>query len=152
MSLAVLLAATVFVTNERAGSVTVIDSSTDKVVKTIAVGTRTRGMALSPDGKRLYVAVSHFRDRPAHGPDEIAVVDTKSFRITDHFKSGTDPEGVALSPDGKRLFISNEDAGTASIIDSRTGRTVAALVVGTEPEGVATSHDGKWAYITGETS
>src|SRR5436309_4486723 len=104
MTSQVLLAATVFVTNERAGSITVIDSSTDKVVKTIAVGTRTRGMALSPDGRRLYVAVGHCRDRPARGPDEIAVVDTNSLRVTGHFKSGTDPEGVAISPDGKRLF------------------------------------------------
>src|SRR5207247_10575962 len=61
MSLAVLLAATVFVTNERAGSVPVIDSSTDQVVKTIAVGTRTRGMARGHAGRRPCVAVRHFR-------------------------------------------------------------------------------------------
>src|SRR5207237_416550 len=144
MSLAVLLAATVFVTNERAGTITAIDSPSNKVVKTFAVGTRVRGMALSPDGKRLYVAVSHFRDQPARRPDEIAVIDARSFAIVAHFKSGTDPEGIALSPDGKRLFISNEDAGTASIVDTASGKTVAALVVGTEPEGIAVSHDGKW--------
>ena len=137
-----LLAAIVFVTNERAGTMTAIDSTTDNVIKTISLGTRTRGMALSPDGRRLYVAVSHFRDRPSNGADHIAVIDTKAIAVIKRLPSGTDPEGIAISPDGKRLYISNEDAGTTSIVDTIRGRALAALVVGTEPEGVAASHNG----------
>src|SRR5205085_1326121 len=106
---AVVIAALVFVTNERAGSLTVIDSATDQVIQTIAIGARTRGMALSPDGTKLYVAVSHFRDRPAKVPDHIAVIDTHTLAITRKLPSGTDPEGIAISPDGKRVYISDED-------------------------------------------
>ncbi len=42
-----LLAATIFVTHERAGPVTMIDSQSDKAVKMIAMGTRVRGVPLS---------------------------------------------------------------------------------------------------------
>src|SRR5207248_10762878 len=126
MTPSIILAATVFVTNERAGSLTVIDSATDSVIKTIPIGTRTRGMALSPDGAKLYVAVSHFHDRPSKIPDHIAVIDTRSLKIIASLPSGTDPEGIAISPDGRRVYISNEDAGTASIVDTWRRRTAPA--------------------------
>lgn len=145
-----LFASTVFITNERGGTITVIESTTDKVTATIATPGRPRGMAT--DGRSLYVAVSHFRDKPHPRPDEIVAIDIASRKIVRRYNGGTDPEGIAITPDGKRLLMSNEDAGTASLVDVASGRTIAALVVGTEPEGVAISHDGRIAYVTGETS
>src|ERR1051325_7432071 len=142
--------ALVFVTNERAGTLSVIDH--DRVVATTKLCMRARGIALSPDGRRLYVAVSHFRDKPATSPDEVVAVDAATFKIVKHYKAGTDPEGIAMSPDGKWFTVSNEDAGTASIVATRDGSTMAALVTGTEPEGVGVSPDGRWVYVTGETS
>ena len=44
----------VFVTNEKSDDVTVIDATTRAVVKTIAVGKRPRGVAVSPDGRRVF--------------------------------------------------------------------------------------------------
>src|SRR5436190_12417809 len=143
-------AATLFITNERGGTITVVDATSNKPIATLRVGVRPRGIVLAPDGKRLYVAVSHFRDKPRRGPDEIVAIDPKSYAIVKHYNAGTDPEGVGT--DGAKIYVSNEDAGTASIVDAKSGKTLAALVVGTEPEGVAVSHDGKRVYITGETS
>src|ERR1051326_4204785 len=40
-----------FVTNERDGTITVIDTNTDRVYSTIKVGGRLRGIRLSPDGR-----------------------------------------------------------------------------------------------------
>ena len=60
-----LFAARVYVTNERAGTLTVIDSNTDTVIATARIGNRPRGISLSPDGKRVYIAVSRWRDRRA---------------------------------------------------------------------------------------
>src|SRR5262245_17718774 len=47
-----------YVTNEQSGDLTVIDVPTLKVVATIPLGKRPRGIAASPDGSRLYVALS----------------------------------------------------------------------------------------------
>lgn len=49
------------VTDERAGSVQVIDTNPDRAVTTARIGNRPRGLAMSPDGKQLYVAVSRWR-------------------------------------------------------------------------------------------
>src|SRR5262245_14792886 len=49
----------VFVTNEKSDNVTVIDAGTREVIKTIALGKRPRGVAASPDGRRVYISNSN---------------------------------------------------------------------------------------------
>src|SRR3954454_12175328 len=71
------------VSNEKGGDVTVIDVATQKVVATIPVGKRPRGIHASPDGKTLYVALS---GRPIEGPPKL---DAKGNPI---FEKGDDDE------------------------------------------------------------
>ena len=144
-----LLAATLFITNERAGTVSAIDTRIAKVIATQHAGTRVRGIV--SDGKRLYVAVSHFKGQLRHDPDGVVAIDPKTLSIVRRYECGRDPEGIALTPDRRHFVVSNEDAGTATIVDVTTGKQT-SLVTGTEPEGVAASPDGKWIYITAETS
>jgi PQQ-dependent catabolism-associated beta-propeller protein len=140
----------VFVSNEVARNVAVIDTATDRVVRTIAVDGRPRG--LEARGGRLYVALSD-TDRERRGQqDAIVAVDIASGKIVQRFAAGTDPERFVLSPDGRRLYAANEDAGTATVIDVASNRVLATLVVGVEPEGIAISPDGRWVYVTAETS
>src|SRR5579864_5648970 len=47
-----------YVSNEDDGTITVLDADRGAAISTIAVGKRPRGLALSPDGARLYVPVS----------------------------------------------------------------------------------------------
>jgi PQQ-dependent catabolism-associated beta-propeller protein len=154
LPLALILAARLYVTNERDGTIQIVDTSTDRVTATARIGNRPRGMALSPDGKRLYVAVSWWRDgkRPRSGQERIAALDAATLKPVRDYAAGTDPECVAVSPNGQRLYLSNEDAGTASILDAASGKQRATLVVGAEPEGITASPDGKWVYVTAETS
>ena len=49
----------VFVTNEKSNNVTVIEALSGKVLATIAVGQRPRGITASPDGRRVFVANSN---------------------------------------------------------------------------------------------
>jgi len=46
----------VYVSNERSGDLTVIDGSDFKVLATIPVGKRPRGIHASPDGSAIFVA------------------------------------------------------------------------------------------------
>ncbi|MEA2600326.1 MAG: hypothetical protein QOF89_1318 [Acidobacteriota bacterium] len=141
-----------WVSNERAGTVTVIDTATDKVVATVKLGFRPRGIEVSPDGRRVYVALSDTA-RNAQGPgDAIVALDAATCKLVARYDAGTDPERFAVSHDGSRLYASNEDAGTATITDLKKRKVLSALVVGIEPEGVALSPDGHWVYVTAETS
>lgn len=141
-----------YVSNERDGTVTVIDTNTDRVVSTINVGARPRGIRASPDGKRIYVAISFSSQQTPGTINKIAAIDRDTGKVVAQYDAGPDPEQFAVSNDGRRLFISNEDAGTASIVDTSSGKVVSTVVVGIEPEGVTISPDGRWVYVTAETS
>src|SRR6476620_4397128 len=153
-----------YVTNEDSQDLTIIDTRTDGVLATIPVGTRPRGVKVSPDGKTIFVALSGSPKCPPTMPDEeceklkadkskdgIAMVDAATRKVARVLPGGSDPEAFDISLDGSTLFVSNEDAGTASIVDVASGKIRATVPVGKEPEGVKVQPDGKAVWVTGET-
>src|SRR5438045_9768139 len=64
----------VFVTNERGGTITVIEAATDMVIDTIQTGLRPRGARVSRDGKHLYVAVSSPINAPQRAEENYIAV------------------------------------------------------------------------------
>jgi len=62
-------------------------------------GSSPVSLALSPDGKRLFVALS--------GENAVAVVDISLGQIVGKIPTGWYPGAIALSPDGERLYIAN---------------------------------------------
>src|SRR5688572_9543933 len=144
-----------YVTNEDSQELTVIDTRTDSVVATIPVGTRPRGVRVSPDGKTVFVALSGSPKCPPTMPDEeceklksdktkdgIAAVDVASRKVTRVLPGGSDPETFDISKDGSTLFVSNEDADSATIVDAASGKIRMTVPVGREPEGVRLQPDG----------
>jgi len=137
-------AETIFVSDEGSSCVWAVDRGTKQAPQCITVGERPRGLGLSRDGKRLYVAVSN--------RDAIVVVDTASRKVVRTFKSGSDPETFALSPDESRIYIANEDANLLTVISTASGKVEREVEVGGEPEGTAVSPDGETIVQTSETS
>lgn len=151
----------IYVTNERSGDLTIIDSAEHKVVATVPLGKRPRGIHASPDGKLIYVALS---GSPIAGPgvdesklppadkaaDGIGVFDVAQNKLVKLIKSGSDPEEFDVSADGRLLYVSNEDTAGVSILDLAAEKIVASLPTGEEPEGVKLSPDGKTVFATSE--
>jgi YVTN family beta-propeller protein len=150
-----------FVTNENSGDLSVIDTASRRLVATIPLGKRPRGIKISPDRTTLYVALSGSPLAPP-GTDEsklpppdrtadgIGIVDLRSLRLQRVLSAGSDPEQLAISQDGRWLFVANEDASQASVIEVSDGRVVGTIPVGAEPEGVDLRPDGKVVYVTSE--
>ncbi|MFI1168871.1 serine/threonine-protein kinase [Streptomyces sp. NPDC020801] len=115
-------------------------------VLSIRVGDSPQGMAVSPDGRRAYVA--NFASR------SVSVIDVATNRtVGGPVPVGDTPEGVAVSPDGRRVYVTNSSAGSVSVIDATRNRTVGSPIrVGDTPEGVAVSPDGRRVYVTNGSS
>ena len=70
------------------GTVVSIDAKTNTPTGTVAVGTRPWGIAISPDGARLYTA---------NGPsNDVSVVDTATLTVVTTIQAGDRPWGVAV--------------------------------------------------------
>src|ERR1700720_4627706 len=150
-----------YVTNEMSGDLTVIDAATLTPVATIPLGKRPRGLASSPDGTRLYVALSGSPNAgpgvdektlppPDRSADGIGIVDLQQGKLLNVLPSGTDPEQLAVSSDGKRIFVANEDAAKASIVDVASGQITESFKIGDEPEGVSVEPSGRRVWVTSE--
>src|SRR5260370_356876 len=126
------LADTVYVSDERADVLHVIDGATGAVQAKIPVGARPRGMALSPDGATLYVKGG----RELWGSSEvrglISIFDPATRKIigeVDLVKllPAIDPvQAVELvvSRDGKRLFVALGRGNHVAEIDPVTRKPV----------------------------
>jgi len=151
----------VYVSDEDGGNVVVISTASDEVVTKIPVGKRPRGLRVSPDGTRLFVALSGL---PKAGPgvdesklppadpdaDGIGIVDLTQLKLLRVIQAGRDPELFDVTSDGKRLWVSNEDTAEASLVDIDAGQVIKRAPVGKEPEGVTIPPGGKVVYVTNE--
>ena len=75
-------------------NVTVIDTITNKVVTTIEVGLAPSGVAVAPDGTKVYVA-----NETVNGT--VSVIDTATNAVSATIAVGNNPIGVAVKPDGR---------------------------------------------------
>jgi len=99
------------------GSVTVIDRVKGATVAEIETGLHPAGMALSPDGTRLYVACAN--------SDEISVIDTGALKVVEtisarphaDFPFGSAPNALALSRDGKTLYVANGGNNCVAVVE-----------------------------------
>ena len=137
-------AATAYITNEKGNSISVIDLDKLEVTRTVKVGQRPRGIALTKDETLMFVCLGD--------DDTIAIVDTKTLKEVGELPSGPDPEQLRVSPDGKLVFIANENDALLTAIDIATRKVVSEFPVGVEPEGVAVSPDGSIVVNTSETT
>jgi YVTN family beta-propeller protein len=104
-----------------AGSLSVIDSKTNAVVATIALGRRPVSIDLDSDGTLAYVANS--------GSNSISIIDLKARQQIAGIGAGEEPAAVRLSPDNNTLVVANRRGNSVSIID-RKARTVRAIFNG----------------------
>ncbi len=117
----------VYAANGGSGSVTVMDAGSGKILATVQMGGRLRGMAASGYG-RLYVA--------AEDKNVIHVVDTQTMKFIGDFPVSTGEKPYALSLDsvGRRLFVACGD-GTLAVIDTDIGFTFEQLPIGVGASG-----------------
>src|SRR3954469_7259642 len=121
----------VCVRNEKSGTVTLLDGRDDKILGTIPIGKRPRGIHANAQGRRLFVALT---GSPNVGPrlgvvaigdddlaaghpqdDGIGIIDLASRKSLGKMPGGPDPEQFAVSADGSTLYIANEDTASLSI-------------------------------------
>lgn len=101
-------------------------------------------LAISPDGRRLYVVCEK--------TDELQVVDTQSGKVMKRIAVGHVPRGLSLSADGKQIYVANSWTDTISVIDAEKLETVRSLATGSEPISVVADRRGETLYVANRLS
>src|SRR2546423_6361403 len=129
----------VCVSNERSGDVTVIDGASRRVIATISVGKRPRGLHASPDGKLLYVAVS---GSPIAGPPPTPGAQASAGDA--QAPAGNDAQAAVVPPPADR------SADGIAVVDLARRKLVRMIPVGVDPEEFAIDRAGKILVVANE--
>jgi YVTN family beta-propeller protein len=140
-----------YVTSQREDEVDVI--SGNAFSKIIPVPAGPNKMALSSDGRYLYVACGN--------ADKVAVIDTSTdtlFRAIsvsrpgDPFK-GANPNSIAIGGNhGNTLYVTLGGENAVAVIDLKKGQVIGRIPTGWLPTSVTLSPDGSEMYVVNEKS
>lgn len=136
-----------YATNKHYDFVAVIDTATRTMRTKISFPQGSEGLALSPDGLRLFVM--------AQRPQQFHVIDTETDQVVDVVPLtvfAATPEGrnpqkrVQVAPDGATLLITSFDTGEIAIAPLSDLRSQTKLTVDKGPMGI-TFADAGLAYV-----
>ena len=116
------------------------------ITDTIDIQRMPQGLAVSPDGTRLYATVVY----PDGG--ELRVINTATSTVLRSIAVGHFPIGVVVSPNGSRVYVANTDDGTVSVINTSTNRVIKTISVGTSPRNIAMNASGTRLYVANSGS
>lgn len=153
----------VYVANEGAGTVSVLDAASFKSMASVRAGSMPHNVQISPDGKVAWVTnngeSAQAADAPVHkgmgkGEHEamrkvgaVWGIDTSRNAVIAKVPVGMHPAHVVLSPDGRMAYVTNGGDNTVSVVDTAAQRVVATIPAGSFPHGIRLSPDGKEAYV-----
>jgi DNA-binding beta-propeller fold protein YncE len=95
-----------YVTNIGSGTTTALDLAANRKLDDLATGAGSEALALTPDGRELWVA--------ARADGHLAIVDTQKLEVTARLPLPGIPIRIAMTPDGRTALVSC--AGTAEIV------------------------------------
>jgi YVTN family beta-propeller protein len=141
-----------YVANNGSGTVSVIDLKSDKVTATIPTGPLPTGLALSPNGRYLYV--SRTLNDAAFGRS-LSIISTAANKVTKELNVGGSSNDVVFSPDGRYAYVTALESGPGlasgvTIVSAASQRVTGTIPVTAIPGTVAVSPNGRALYVNTE--
>lgn len=143
-------------------TISVIDISTDKVIKIIPVGNKPSFMQITPDGSKGYVINSF--------SNTVSVIDIHADKVIETISVGSRPFHIAITPDGCEAYVSNSGSGyvmkngagylnneepnfnSVSVINTSLNIVKKTITVDSGPLFIAIKPDNSKAYVVNSFS
>jgi YVTN family beta-propeller protein len=145
-----------YVSSDNAGTgVKVFDITNNyALITTIPENSETAGLALTPDGSKLYIT----NYGGGQFGNTVQVYNTTNDTLTKTIQVGDNPLEIVMSPDGTKAYVLNtfywaggnngSPDATVSVIDTSTDSVIDTADVGLAHSGIAISPDGSKIYLT----
>jgi YVTN family beta-propeller protein len=136
-----------YITNEAESTLDIADAKTLKVTKHIPLTHHPNNVAVSKDGKRVYVAI-------VGGPGAVDVIDTASLTRAKSIRTEGGIHNTYVTPDGKFVVAGSIIGKKINVIDQKTEEIVWTLPMeeGVRPMAFETNPDGSTKRIFVELS
>ena len=153
----------VYVADEGASAVSVIDATSFKRTGSIPVGQGPHNVQVSPDGKWVWVTnngdpAKAAETMPAEkmpkgehgamaGAGAVWVIDAVTDAVVAKVPVGKHPAHVVVASDGRTAYITNGGDNTVNVVDTAARRVIGAVPVGASPHGLRITPDGKQVWV-----
>ncbi len=128
-----------YVGNSRGDDVSIIDLASLKVVGDIKLGERIHGVAVQPDGKRLFVTVE--------SDHTLRIIDTATQQTIGTVKVSGRPNQVAVTPDGRYVAVPIRDGDKVDIVDVTKQQVVKSLPI-KEPHNALNIGSNRYFFVS----
>lgn len=142
-----------FTTNVADGSISRLDVGRKVTRLVIPVAKQVEGIAITPDGKHVWVG--------SNADGIVVVIDVDRGQATDTLRGFGIPYRLAISRDGRTAVVTDPARAEVRVFDTATRRQRVLISVprvdivqtaevpgSPSPEGVTLSPDGRWAFVT----
>lgn len=119
-------------------TVSVISVAAQKVVRTVKIGRYPRGIAISNDSKRAYVAEM--------GGNRIHVINLENFSVS-YIPIGSNPRAIVLSPDNSKMYVTMNLSGKVASWDLVANKAGKSVKTGEAARSLAISADGSTMFV-----
>lgn len=104
-------------------SVSVLDTHTGALVRTVAVGQRAYTLAIDERANRVFVVNGD--------SDSVNVLDARTGQALHTIPVGLGPRSIAADAGAGRIFVANYGSSTVSMLDAASGQVIRTVPVGT---------------------
>jgi YVTN family beta-propeller protein len=132
----------IYISNEHLRSLDAVNATTLKVMKRIKLSGRPNNVAISKDGRKVYVGI-------AQAPGALDVIDTQTLTNVKTIPVKGSIHNVYVTPDGKFAVAGSIGQRTISIVDTATDEMVRSITLsaGIRPMTFDVNPDGSTRNI-----
>src|SRR5665647_213284 len=130
------------------GNISEIDISNNSVIATLPLEGLPNVIAITPDGKKIYVVNSTFFSFDSN----ITVIDTTTNNVTALVGGLETPYKIVVTPNGKKAYVTQGFSGNVSVINTSTNKVISKVSGLEDPSGIAISPDGTKVYVASSGS
>ncbi len=137
----------IYVPNNTSNNVSIIDTTTQAVLYTRAVGNRPVCAAMLPNGTKVYIVNNN-----GAGAGSVSVINTTTDTVVATVSVGNDATYAAASPDSARVYVFNSN-NSISVIDTATDTVTTLPNAGpTAQDSLVFTPDGSKVFAVGTES
>ncbi len=122
-------------------AIAVIDTATQRVLRTISIPAGPHGLVITPDGHWVYAS--------SDGDSKVSVIDTTIDQVAKTIEVGKSPHGLAITPDGRQVLVADFGTSMVVFIDTASNQVTGQVAV-PSPHNIAISPDGRTAYVAAQ--